>query len=84
MDKENFKRKHHTKDIIDIGQETTEVKKEEAERAKAWIAEKHRRAIEEVLSRGGKVTDGEDYKNIDGTPEPRENESTKTTDDGRG
>ena len=89
MAKEKFERKHLTKEEIDRvlhrGQEPTEAEEEKAERAKAWIAEKHRIAIEKVLSRGGKVTDGKDYKKIDGTPEPRENESTKTTDDdGRG
>jgi len=38
-----------------------------------------------VIARDGKVTDGKAYMNIDGAPEPREDESTKTTDgDGRG
>ena len=49
------------------------------------IAEMYKNAKEAVIARGGKETDGKDYKNIDGAPEPRENESTKTTDgDGRG
>lgn len=80
MAKENFKRKHHTKDIIDIGQKTTEVKKEEAERAKAWIAKMNKNAKEAVIARGGKETDGKDYKTIDGAPEPRDNKFTNTLD----
>ena len=53
---------------------------EEAERAKAWIAEMYKNAKKAVIARDGKVTDGKEYKTIDGAPEPRDNKFTNTLD----
>ena len=84
MAKEKFERKHLTEEeknkLFHIGKESTEDEEKKAERAKKMIAEMYKNAKKAVIARDEKLTDGKDYKNIDGAPEPRESESTKTTD----
>lgn len=76
MAKEKFERRHLTekeKDrLFHRGEEPTKAEEEKAKRAKAWIAGIYKNAKEAVIARGGNVTDGKDYKNIDGAPDPRD------------
>ena len=87
MPKEKFVRRHVTEEEKDRlfrrGEEPTEAEKERAEKAKKMIEKLYRRAREASLARGGKEFDDKVYDGIDTSPEPCEEKSTNTIDDGR-
>lgn len=88
MPKEKFVRRHLTDEekhkFLRMDRELTDDEKERVKRYKKMIAEIHGMSMEEVLARGGQVTNGKDYENIDRAPETREDiDPGQHEDDGR-